>query len=171
MHMRLTYLALAASMFFCGDVLAASSTYRVTLAKGTTALTTQSVTARTDSPATVERKVPFEIPVGGCMTSNAGHPQTIGGTGRSGQKVTVNQVAADGMAATVRLNLDSNELASVLPTAAGACRGQTPAMVHWDASATFTLQIGDSNSFSVGEYTVVVTLMATTSDRSPGFRL
>jgi hypothetical protein len=54
----------------------------------------------------------------------------------------------------------STELVKLLPMRAGACDDQTPALLNWDATASFQLVPGVPQTFAVGDVKVVVTLDA-----------
>lgn len=157
---------IALSLLLCASVShAATATYRVTLAKGTAVIASQVVTVDVGHETTVNHTAPFHMPAGCATGAPSGTGYHVDGTGQSGQIVTVKPVGVDGDSVTVVINLANSEFSSAVPMRAGACNAQTPAMLKWDGSATFALKVGSANTFAIGDFVVVVTMVNFIADQ------
>lgn len=115
------------------------------------------VVATEAHPAVVEATRPFKVAVAACAGSDARRYQE-GGTGKAGVTVVLGLMAGRQGAAQVSVSLASAEVASMVAIKAGACRGQTPAMLKFDAKAMFGLRPGEHQQLQVGDYAVTVRL-------------
>lgn len=120
---------------------------------------TQTVPIEVGSTSTIDLRHDRYDAVGGCARAG-GEIVRAKGEGRTGLIIEVTgQSVMDGAMATA-VHVYSAELLKLLPMRAGACDGQTPALIKWDATASFQLAPGVPQTFAVGDVKVLVTLDA-----------
>jgi hypothetical protein len=117
----------------------------------------------------VDARTPYSIPAAECSgsTSTKGITVSSDGIGLSGAEADVEPMAVTVAGhLTTRVKLADAELARFIPTQASPCAGQTPAILSYDATATFDLAPGVSQQLVVGGFTVTVTLVRLPSQAS-----
>ncbi|KZC41081.1 hypothetical protein RHOFW510R12_00445 [Rhodanobacter sp. FW510-R12] len=119
-----------------------------------------SVAAMMGKAAVVEATRSFDVDVAACVGTGAGGRYQEGGHGKAGVTVAVTPVADGHDMLQVSVSLASAEVARMVPIQSGPCRGQTPAMIKFDAKAGLNLRPGQPQRWQVGEYEVTVELRA-----------
>lgn len=116
-----------------------------------------SVVATAGHTAVIEATRPFKVAVAACAGTGAARYEE-GGAGKAGVTVVLGLVADGPDAAKVSVSLASAEVARLVAIRAGACSGQTPVMLKFDAKAMFGLRPGQHQQLQVGDYVVTVEL-------------
>jgi hypothetical protein len=176
--MRISYRTLSVTAALLLSALAAPTTCASQVTVGVSEhgarAVTHTVPIAVGSTSTLDLRHERYDAVGGCARAG-GDIVRAKGEGRTGLIVEVtSQSVTDGAMGTA-VHVYSADLVKLLPMRAGACDGQTPALLKWDATASFQLAPGTPQTFAVGDVTVVVTLdvlpRANSNTLSGGFSL
>lgn len=174
--MRRTLIVTTTLLIALASSSALASALRVEVSRDAKVIATASKQVEVGESMLVDLTAPF-VAVARCAARGERQAKTDG-LGHSGLKVTVTPGSSNGTFLTTAIHVENGELVELLPMTAGPikttkaamaepCKGQTPAMLTWDAAAAFDLAPGKPQQFSVGPVTVTVTLVGAAPEAPP----
>lgn len=175
-RMRRTLIATTSLLIALASSSALASELRIEVSRDAKVIATANKQVEVGESMLMDLTTPFAA-VARCAARGERQAKTDG-LGHSGLKVTVTPGSSNGSFLTTAIHVESGELVELLPMTAGPvkatkvamaepCKGQTPAMLKWDAAAAFDLAPGKPQQFSVGAVTVTVTLVGAAPEAPP----
>ncbi|MEY2152342.1 hypothetical protein AB7849_15660 [Rhodanobacter sp. 115] len=172
MLMQALFAFLVCSFAFAANAAEPGIRFHVTVYRSGSLLIDQAAGVDLGRTATLTKATPFEMPGAACAV-NGSSRTSVAGTGKSGVTVTVRPVAESSDATSVRavVRLQNSQLVQAVPIQAGVCKGETPAMLKYDSSATFQLSKKHKGVLRVGAYTVDMNLLDAAPAPKQGLRI